>query len=760
MLGLRMDINERKRMEESLAARERDFRTLLENTPDAIVRYDLLGRRIYFNSAFARAVKLAGHRNEEVLGHTALEMPVSSPAVGIRTAETIQRVIRDGAPVEYELAVPDATGKLYQIHCRFLPEFGPDGQVVSVLNIARDITQQKLAQEQQLSHLHFLECMDRINQVLQGATDSEQMMSDALAEVLSIFNCDRAYLMYPCDPDAPRWTIPVECTKPEYPGVLARGLVLPMEPEFGKTLRLMLDANGPVKFGPGEHPMVPGVSEPFSIKCFMAMAVHPKVGSAWQFGIHQCSYERKWSPEEERLFQEIGRRIGDALSSLVTLRNLRENEGRLAEAERIAQVGYWERDFDSDRVTISDEVRLILGLAPEENINSLLAWHERWLQLLHPEDRERASEALRAVLRGEQSYDVEYRVVRPDRSVRIVRSHAETTRDDAGRTRRIFGILQDVTDRRQLEEQLRQSQKMDAIGQLAGGVAHDFNNILTSMLLQVSVGLEESTLPPEVLESLKQIRSDAERAANLTRQLLLFSRRQAMQLRDLNLNEVVTNLAKMLQRIIGEDVRLQLHPHPAPLMTHADAGMLEQLLMNLAVNARDAMPEGGNLVIETSERVVDETLAWLNPDAQPGRYTCLEVSDTGSGIRPEILPHIFEPFFTTKEPGKGTGLGLATVFGIVKQHHGWLKVYSEIGQGTTFQIYLPAGDANEAETEAAAPKPRGGTETILLAEDETSVRNTTRTILTRNGYHRCWRRPTAWRRWRCGKSIGIPLPCC
>jgi PAS domain S-box-containing protein len=526
----------------------------------------------------------------------------------------------------------------------------------------------------------------------------------------------------------------VECTKPEYPGVLAQGLFLPMEPEFGKTLRCILDAHGPVKFGPGEHPMVPGLSEQFSIKCFMALAVHPKVGNAWQFGIHQCSYERKWSPEEERLFQEIGRRIGDVLSNQVTLRNLRENESRLAEAERIAQVGYWEHDFESDRVTISDEARGILGLAPAEKITSVLAWQERWLQLLHPEDRDRANEALRAVLRGEESYDVEYRVVGPDRSVRIVRSHAETTRDGSGRTRRIFGILQDVTERRQLEEQLRQSQKMEAIGQLAGGVAHDFNNILTSVLLQVSLGSEEPDLPPEVLESLKQIRSDAQRAANLTRQLLLFSRRQAMQLRDLNLNEVVTNLAKMLQRIIGEDVHLQLHPHPAPLITHADASMLEQLLMNLAVNARDAMPEGGNLVIKTLVRIVDETLARLNPDAQPGRYACLEVSDTGSGIRPEILPHIFEPFFTTKEPGKGTGLGLATVFGIVKQHHGWLTVYSEAGQGTTFRIYLPAMEAADMETVAAAPKPRGGTETILLAEDETSVRNTTRTILARNGY--------------------------
>lgn len=202
------------------------------------------------------------------------------------------------------------------------------------------------------------------------------------------------------------------------------------------------------------------------------------------------------------------------------------------------------------------------------------------------------------------------------------------------------------------------------------------------------------------------------------------------------MNEVVTSLAKMLQRIIGEDVRLQLHLHATPLMTRADEGMLGQVLLNLAVNARDAMPKGGQMLIETAEKTVDESLARLNPDAAPGRYVCLIVSDTGCGIPPEVLPRIFEPFFTTKEPGKGTGLGLATVFGIVKQHHGLLKVDSKPGQGVNFQIFLPAGIATAAELPGAEarPKPREGTETIFLVEDEWAVRTLTRAILTRYGY--------------------------
>jgi len=209
-----------------------------------------------------------------------------------------------------------------------------------------------------------------------------------------------------------------------------------------------------------------------------------------------------------------------------------------------------------------------------------------------------------------------------------------------------------------------------------------------------------------------------------------------MQLRLLDLNEVVMNMARMLQRIIREDVRLQLHLHPAPLMAQADTGMVEQVLMNLAVNARDAMPQGGQLLLETTAVVVDAKPADADPDAAPGRYVCLSVTDTGSGIPPEILPRIFEPFFTTKEPGQGTGLGLATVFGIVKQHHGWIKLENRPGQGVTFRVFLPASSAPAAESVATEVKPKacGGTETILLVEDELAVRKPTRQILERHGY--------------------------
>ncbi|HEY5551118.1 MAG TPA: ATP-binding protein, partial [Opitutaceae bacterium] len=308
-----------------------------------------------------------------------------------------------------------------------------------------------------------------------------------------------------------------------------------------------------------------------------------------------------------------------------------------------------------------------------------------------------------------------------------------------GRTGVNYGriwVFRDITEQRKLESRLRQSQKMEAIGQLAGGVAHDFNNILAAIMMQADFASSAGDMPSDTREMLDEIKAAAERAANLTRQLLAFSRRQVMQPRILDLNDVVTNVAKMLQRILGEDIRLQFNLHPRPLMTRADAGMIDQVLLNLVVNARDAMPDGGRLTINTGAVVLSEEQAASIPESSPGPHVSVSVTDSGSGIAPEHMPRIFEPFFTTKEPGKGTGLGLATVFGIVKQHGGALRVESNVGRGTTIEFMLPAVDSVTAETAGitARAAPRGGTETILLVEDDPAVRMLTRMVLESKSY--------------------------
>ncbi len=293
----------------------------------------------------------------------------------------------------------------------------------------------------------------------------------------------------------------------------------------------------------------------------------------------------------------------------------------------------------------------------------------------------------------------------------------------------------DLTERKKLEQQVRQIQKMESIGTLAGGVAHDFNNILAVIQMQSDV-LGQGALTPVQLESFGEIGAATRRAAALTRQLLLFSRKETMQPCDMDLNQSIRDIAKMLRCILGEDIRMKFVCAPHPLFVHADAGMMDQVLMNLAANSRDAMPEGGLLVIETSAVDFDETVRAHSAQGRPGPFVCLSVSDNGCGIPPENLPRIFEPFFTTKEAGKGTGLGLATLFGIVRQHEGWVGVYSEAGQGTTFRIYLPRL-ATSPRQNAAPPASRpqhGGDETLLLVEDDNFLRPAIAKVLSQLGY--------------------------
>jgi len=351
----------------------------------------------------------------------------------------------------------------------------------------------------------------------------------------------------------------------------------------------------------------------------------------------------------------------------------------------------------------------------------------------------------RRVIETGEVFHFEDTVLRPGSTPRQIEIVKGPVRDSAGRITGVQGFFWDITERRLAEEahrsieaQLRQVQKMEAIGQLSGGVAHDFNNILTVIQCHASLMESDPELPDTLHEAVSEISHAAHRAANLTRQLLAFSRRQTLRPTDLDLNEVVANLAKMLQRIVGEHITVHLHFSPVPAQVHADASMLDQVVLNLVVNARDAMPEGGKLEIETHVCELDEPAARLMIDARPGEFVCLSVSDTGTGMTPEVRARIFEPFFTTKDVGRGTGLGLATVYGIVRQHQGWIDVHSEIGRGSLFRIYLPytSGVTEPQEQPGAAtatPVP-GGTETILVVEDEPPLRLLIRTILTRLGY--------------------------
>ncbi len=356
---------------------------------------------------------------------------------------------------------------------------------------------------------------------------------------------------------------------------------------------------------------------------------------------------------------------------------------------------------------------------------------DMWLTLIHEEDRERVIQNTKDAIKQGLNTEIEYRIVARDRQIHWVHDKGCFIRDEQGNAIGWQGVILDVTETKKLEEQLRLSQKLESVGRLAGGIAHDFNNMLTvingySAIILKQIG-GDHPLSPKVLE----IKKAGERSALLTHQLLAFSRQQILKPRILNINEIIVDTSNMLQRLIGEDIQLNILPDPKAGQIEVDPGQLTQVIMNLAVNARDAMPDGGNLTIETANVYLDEETAALFPPTLPGFYVLLTIGDTGSGISDDVKQHIFEPFYTTKEIGKGTGLGLATVYGIIKQSGGYIWAESEAGKGATFRIYFPRADKQSAQAEAGtvAAEVSGGSETILLVEDEEIVRNLAREIL-------------------------------
>jgi len=434
-------------------------------------------------------------------------------------------------------------------------------------------------------------------------------------------------------------------------------------------------------------------------------------------------------------------RLGPAVARALDLKRAREEQARAEEARRQSEERY--------RTLVEGVRDLIFALSPEGAITSLNPAFETitgwppgdWLtksfdQLVHPEDLPLALDLFSRVLHGEWRPASQFRIHTKRGDYRVGEFSATAARRD-GRLVAILGIGRDVTERVQLEQQLRQAQKMEAVGRLAGGVAHDFNNILTAITGYADLLAEDLPAGDPRRQDAAEIRKAAERAAGLTRQLLAFSRQQVLQSRVLDPNALVSELEKMLHRLLGEDVRLATRLPPGVGHVKADPGQLEQVIMNLVVNSRDAMPNGGQLTIETANVELDEAYAREHYPARPGPYVMVAVSDTGTGMNDEVQAHLFEPFFTTKERGKGTGLGLATVYGIVQQSGGFIWVYSELGHGTTFKIYLPRVDeptgATARETARETPVV-GGTETVLLAEDEAPVRAVARQVLERHGY--------------------------
>jgi two-component system cell cycle sensor histidine kinase/response regulator CckA len=378
------------------------------------------------------------------------------------------------------------------------------------------------------------------------------------------------------------------------------------------------------------------------------------------------------------------------------------------------------------------KIEAITGYAKEEFDSR----RKTWLDLIFPEDIEQAKKLFREALKGDGSYVTEHRIRKQGGEVRWVQARNRIIRDAAGKVDYISGVFFDITERKELSDQLIKAQRMEAVGILAGGLAHDFNNLLTAIMGYGEIMMMDLRKEDPFSAYIKEITKAASRGASLTNQLLAFSRKQILQPQVVNLNEVVVEMDKMLRRLIGEDIDLVTVIDQELGWVKADPGQIEQIIMNLAVNARDAMPNGGSLTLETANVHLDQAYARSHVGVTPGQHVMLAVSDNGVGMDAATVSHIFEPFFTTKESGKGTGLGLATVYGIIQQSGGHIWVYSEPGKGSSFKVYLPRVEKSvlEPKPKPAPPTTLGGDETILLVEDDAALRDLTSTALRKYGF--------------------------
>ncbi len=418
---------------------------------------------------------------------------------------------------------------------------------------------------------------------------------------------------------------------------------------------------------------------------------------------------------------------------------LRQSESLLRQAQHLSHIGHWELDLKTDQLSWSDEIFRIFEIDPCK----FEASYEAFLNATHPEDREMVNRAYTESVRNRSPYVIEHRLQFPDERIKYVQERCETFYDDNGTPLRSLGTVQDITESKLIEEenkklqaQFIQAQKMESVGRLAGGVAHDFNNMLCVILGHLDLAFTEVKENHALHATLKEIKNAARRSAGLTRQLLGFARQQTIAPVVLDMNHTIDNMLKMLRRLIGEDIELKWIPGPDLGRIKIDPTQVDQILANLCVNARDAISGVGNITIETQNVFFNESYCTEHPEFQTGAYVMVAVSDNGCGMDQETLSRLFEPFYTTKKMGEGTGLGLATIYGIVKQNNGFINVYSEPGKGSTFRIYMSRheGDAAAKPEKDVCAAPQGGNETILLVEDEVMILKFCKKILEKYGY--------------------------
>ncbi|MFI5280309.1 MAG: ATP-binding protein, partial [Gemmatimonadales bacterium] len=445
----------------------------------------------------------------------------------------------------------------------------------------------------------------------------------------------------------------------------------------------------------------------------------------------------RYAEEHLELLRFVSAQIAMAIERKRTDDALRESSARLAQSQSIAHLGSWDLDL-SDLADVnknplwwSDEAYRIFGFEPR----SVKVTNELFFSLVHPDDRDRIQSSVAKSLESGTPYLIEHRIIRPDGTERVVREQSTLMKDEHGKPCRMAGTVLDVTDERRLQDQLRQAQKMEAVGRLAGGMAHDFNNLLTAVLATSDLLAAELPAKTPHRDDIDIIRAAASRGADLVKKLLAFSRQQPVVLDTVQVEALMADFVRLARRLVPEDVEVVLQVRAKRAIIRADPAAVEQMLMNLVTNARDAMSAGGRLVLEIDRKTVNPAQIRAWGFGETGEYVTVSVMDNGHGMDQETMRRVFEPFFTTKAVGQGTGLGMAMVYGLVKQHEGYVSVESEPGRGTTVRIYFPATKTRAEPARVSEPLQKSGRgETILVVEDDPTLRQSARRVLEMSGY--------------------------
>jgi PAS domain S-box-containing protein len=710
--GMYEDITERRRAEQAQREAEERFRSLFENATEGIFQTTTNGRYLSVNPALAR---MCGFASPSEMISTVQDLGrelYADPNVRNVFKQLIEKY---GSVKDFEYEVRRKDGAKIWISENAHVVRNPDGEILSYEGTIEDITARKRAElERQVTFeiIHAVNVTDNLDDLL-------RLIHIALKKVLYAENCFIAlyesatgmfhfpFFVDQYDEAPPPQRVGRSCTAHVYR--TGQAMLIPQ-----RTFDL-LAAEGKVE--------LVGTPSP----SWLGVPLRTPAATIGVLVVQHYEDENAYTERDQEFLASVGGQIALAIERKRSEEKVRESEARLRVLVEQLPAVLWTVDRDLRFTSALGAGFARLKIKPNEIVGmSLLDYFETTDQTFLPIAAHR-----RAVAGEPMTFHVEWKSG-------SYACHVEPLRDSDGQVSGAICMSLDITDRKQLEEQLRQAQKMEAVGRLAGGIAHDFNNLL--MVIQGYGDLLVERLPTgdPLRRNAEQIQMASQRASSLTRQLLAFSRKQMLAPKILNIQTVVADMEKILRRLIGEDIRLETSSAPDLGLVKADRSQIEQVILNLAVNARDAMPQGGRLTIETANVELDASYSHPPAVLSPGKYVMLAVTDNGCGMDAETQAHVFEPFFTTKEKGKGTGLGLATVYGVVKQSGGYVWVYSEPGRGTSFKIYLP-GIAETAvpagrEGKSDMQVPQRGSETILLVEDEKGVRELAREYLASSGY--------------------------